>query len=59
MDNKRLKELAGITESNYEVGEMKDTIKSLREKLKAENVDTSKMSDELVFRFATAMKKIK
>ena len=61
MNKDRLMELAGIQLNEYggiEVKTNKDTISTLREKLKMAGVNTSSMSDMLILKFANAMKDI-
>jgi len=59
--NERLMELAGVQLSEmggYDVGNAKDTIDSLRAKLKDANVDTSNMTDKMVWQYANKMSDI-
>ena len=63
MEKSRLLELAGVQlneldEPGYDVNQMKDTISSLRMKLKKANVNTVGISDQTVLKFANAMKEI-
>lgn len=65
MELKRLMELAGVESTtqldeldNTEVKQHKDTIDTLRAKLKAAGINTSAMSDILILKFANVMKDI-
>lgn len=66
MKLERLMELAGVKAKAPQLNELNDievthntdTISSLRAKLKAANVNTNGLSDELVLKFANAMKEI-
>lgn len=65
MELKRLIELAGVSSvkqlnelDGYDVKHNKDTISSLRKKLKGAGVNISNMSDDMVLKFANKMSEI-
>ena len=65
MNKQRLMELAGVGLQLNELGtegidveEKRDTIGVLRQKLKAQGIDTGSLSDILILKFANAMKSI-
>lgn len=66
MEAQRLQELAGISSKYKQIDELhgvdvvynKDTIRTLRKKLKAAGVAVNNMSDDLILKFANAMKEI-